>query len=55
MAVFINRLPLPVAVLQQFSQVNLIDSSLIPLPSDGSEYPGCGRRAAKATEVAPGL
>jgi hypothetical protein len=48
--VFINRLPLPVAVLQQFSQVNLIDSSLIPLPEAmASEYPGCGRRAAKAT------
>lgn len=50
MRVFINRLPLPLTVLHQFSQVNLIDSSLIPLPEAmASEYPGCGRRAASAS------
>jgi hypothetical protein len=42
-ALFQNKLTLAVPVLQHFSQVNLVDSSVIALP-DGlqEEYAGCG-------------
>ena len=40
---FKNDTPLPLAVLQQFTAVNLLDSSVLTLPENMSaEYPGCG-------------
>jgi hypothetical protein len=50
MSLFINRLPLPLGVLHQFSRVNLIDSSIVPLPEAlATEYPGSGGNASKAS------
>ncbi len=40
---FKNDLPLPIEILQQFSTVELLDSTTIALPDSlHSEYPGCG-------------
>jgi hypothetical protein len=40
---FKNTLPLPLPILQQFSAVNLVDSTSLSLPDPMvTEYPGCG-------------
>lgn len=50
MATFVNRLPLPLPILNQFSAVNLIDSSIIPLPEAMADlYAGSGGNAAAAS------
>jgi len=50
MVTFINYLPLPLLVVQQFTAVNLMDSSTIPLPEAlADEYPGSGGNASKAS------
>jgi hypothetical protein len=47
--IFKNKCPLPLAVLQQFSAINIVDSSTKSLPENmADEYPGCGRVGAKA-------
>lgn len=46
---FKNKCPLPLSVLQQFSAINLVDSSTKSLPEHmADEYPGCGRVGAQA-------
>lgn len=46
---FKNKCPLPLSVLQQFSAINIVDSSTKSLPENmAEEYPGCGRVGAKA-------
>lgn len=46
---FKNKCPLPLSVLQQFSAINIVDSSTKSLPeSMVDDYPGCGRVGAKA-------
>jgi hypothetical protein len=46
---FKNKCPLPLSVLQQFSAINLVDSSTKSLPENmADEYPGCGRVGAQA-------
>ncbi|MEW6206689.1 MAG: IS4 family transposase [Pseudomonadota bacterium] len=43
MAHFKHTLPLPLPILQQFSAVNLVDSTSLSLPATMlTEYPGCG-------------
>jgi len=40
---FKNSLPLPLPTLQQFSAINLVDSTTVSLPETMvAEYPGCG-------------
>jgi hypothetical protein len=47
--VFKNKCPLPLSVLQQFSAINIVDSSTKSLPENMAEdYPGCGRVGATA-------
>lgn len=47
--IFKNKCPLPLAVLRQFSAINIVDSSTKSLPENmADEYPGCGRAGAKA-------
>jgi hypothetical protein len=47
--IFKNKCPLPLSVLQQFSAINIVDSSTKSLPENmADEYPGCGRKGAKA-------
>jgi hypothetical protein len=47
--IFKNKCPLPLSVLQQFSAINIVDSSTKSLPENmADEYPGCGRQGAKA-------
>jgi len=49
-AVFRNQLPLPMAKLQHFTQINLVDSSLLALPDTlQKEYPGCGGAGPSAS------
>jgi hypothetical protein len=46
---FKNKCPLPLSVLQQFSAINMVDSSTKSLPENmAEEYPGCGRVGAQA-------
>ncbi len=46
---FKNKCPLPLSVLQQFSAINIVDSSTKSLPENmAEEYPGCGRVGAQA-------
>lgn len=46
---FRNKCPLPLSVLQQFSAINIVDSSTKSLPENMAEdYPGCGRVGAQA-------
>jgi len=46
---FKNKCPLPLSVLQQFSAINIVDSSTKSLPENmAAEYPGCGRTGAQA-------
>ena len=50
MTTFINYLPLPLLVVQQFTALNLMDSSTIPLPEAlADEYPGSGGNASPAS------
>jgi hypothetical protein len=49
LATFKNKCPLPLSVLRQFSAINIVDSSTKSLPENmADEYPGCGRKGAKA-------
>ena len=49
LAIFRNKSSLPLAVLQQFSAINIVDSSTKTLPAHMADaYPGCGRRGAQA-------
>lgn len=44
---FKNDQPLPLAILKQFSSINLVDSTTKALPdSMAEEYPGCGGKSA---------
>jgi hypothetical protein len=48
--IFRNQVPLPLPVLEQFSAINLVDSSVKELPdSMVGEYPGCGGDGAQAS------
>jgi hypothetical protein len=48
--IFRSDLPLPLSILQQFSGLYMIDSSVISLPSAmGNEYPGCGGDGPQAS------
>lgn len=50
MSTFINDLPLPLLVVQQFTALNMMDSSSIPLPEAlADEYPGSGGNASQAS------
>ena len=50
MAQFKNTLPLPLPILQQFSAVNLVDSTSLSLPASMvEEYPGCGGNGPQAS------
>lgn len=45
-----NKLALPLAILHQFSQIYILDSSVIPLPEQlAAEYPGSGGNASAAS------
>jgi len=47
---FKNTLPLPLPILQQFSAVNLVDSTSLSLPDTMvTEYPGCGGDGPQAS------
>ncbi len=47
---FKNEIPLPLPVLQQFSAINIVDSSVQALPvSMSEEYPGCGGNGPEAS------
>lgn len=49
LALFKNKGRLPLSVLQQFSAINIVDSSTKSLPENmADEYPGCGRVGAQA-------
>jgi len=49
LAIFKTKCPLPLSVLQQFSAINIVDSSTKSLPENmADEYPGCGRVGAQA-------
>jgi len=49
LGVFKNKCPLPLSILQQFSAINIVDSSVKALPDNmADEYPGCGRTGAQA-------
>lgn len=50
MSLFVNWIPLPLPVLEQFSAINIVDSSAIPLPKEMAEsYPAQGRNPKAAT------
>ena len=47
--IFRVNCPLPLSILQQFTAINIVDSSTKALPETMAEaYPGCGRKGAKA-------
>jgi hypothetical protein len=47
---FKSELPLPLPVLQQFTAINLVDSTQKELPENmQDEYPGCGGNGAQAS------
>jgi hypothetical protein len=47
---FKNKVPLPLPILQQFSAINILDSSVIALPPSMVEtYPGCGGNGPEAS------
>ncbi len=47
---FKNETPLPLPILQQFSAINLVDSTVLSLPDNMvDEYPGCGGNGADAS------
>lgn len=50
MRTFRNELALPLSILQQFSSLNIVDSSVISLPAAmRDEYPGCGGDGPQAS------
>ena len=50
MSLFVNRISLPLPVLEQFSAINIVDSSAIPLPKAMADhYPAQGRNPKAAT------
>lgn len=50
LAIFRNQLPLPVSILQQFSGLYILDSSVISLPAAMiTQYPGCGGDGPQAS------
>lgn len=50
METFKNKTPLPLPILQQFSAINLTDSTILALPeSMVEEYPGCGGNGSAAS------
>jgi hypothetical protein len=50
MTEFKNKLPLPLPILQQFSALNLVDSSVVALPAQlQADYPGCGGNGPQAS------
>lgn len=47
---FKNNSPLPLPILQQFTAINLVDSTVLILPSNMAvEYPGCGGDGSEAS------
>ena len=47
--IFKVNCPLPLAILRQFTAINIVDSSTKALPENmADEYPGCGRKGATA-------
>lgn len=47
--IFKSNCPLPLSILQQFTAINIVDSSTKSLPENmAAEYPGCGRKGATA-------
>ncbi len=47
--IFKNNCPLPLAILQQFTAINILDSSTKALPENmANEYPGYGGKGSKA-------
>jgi hypothetical protein len=49
LAIFKSHCPLPLPILQQFSAINILDSSVKSLPeSMAEEYPGCGGKGSQA-------
>lgn len=50
MTEFKNKLALPLPILQQFSALNLVDSSVVALPAQlQADYPGCGGNGPQAS------
>ncbi|MCP4937099.1 MAG: IS4 family transposase [bacterium] len=50
MVQFKNNSPLPLPILQQFSAINLVDSTVIALPDNmAAEFPGCGGDGPQAS------
>lgn len=50
MTQFKNKLALPLPILQQFSAINLVDSSVVALPSQlQADYPGCNGNGPQAS------
>jgi len=50
MVQFKNNSPLPLPILQQFSTINLVDSTVIALPDNMAvEFPGCGGDGPQAS------
>ncbi len=50
MVQFKNNSPLPLPILQQFSAINLVDSTVIGLPDNmATEFPGCGGDGPQAS------
>jgi hypothetical protein len=46
--IFKNNCPLPLAILQQFTAINILDSSTKALPENmADEYPGCGGKGQR--------
>lgn len=49
LTIFKNHCSLPLAVLQQFSAIHIVDSSVKALPEDmANDYPGCGGKGSTA-------
>ena len=47
---FKNKSPLPLPILQQFSAINLVDSTVLSLPDNlVTEFPGCGGDGPQAS------
>jgi len=47
---FKNKIALPITVLQQFTAVNMVDSTVLSLPDNMAvEYPGCGGHGPDAS------
>lgn len=50
MTTFKNKIALPVSILQQFTAINLVDSTALSLPAQmATEYPGCGGHGPQAS------